>query len=410
MSKGGNPAGSKQVDTQSKQQHSAADQRQSAVVSTGIPGLRLHRITGPEEWDRQVLGAGGSLLQSGRWGEFKKQAGWSPVRLLLTDSSSGNGGGPGAPAIGVQVLFRKMPRLPVPISIGYVPRGPVHFSEGPGRENLEQALWRAVSAEARKRGAIFLKVEPNVAIDSAAAKSELDARMARRGFRPSGRLQPARTMVLDIGQSEDDLLKAMKPKTRYNIRLAGRRGVQVRRAATESDLKTFYSLLEVTGTRDEFGVHSFAYYEHLWRVFGPRGDNSSLLLLADHPDEAEREAGPVAALLALKFGREAIYMYGASADRGREHMPNYLLQWEAIKWAKQEGCTAYDFWGIPDPPGEEGEESEVSPINARSGLRGVYWFKKGFGGREVDYPGAYDRIYNSLLYKVWMRWRGANLG
>jgi lipid II:glycine glycyltransferase (peptidoglycan interpeptide bridge formation enzyme) len=112
-------------------------------------------------------------------------------------------------------------------------------------------------------------------------------------------------------------------------------------------------------------------------------------------------------------------MYGASDNRGREHMPNYLLQWEAIRWAREHGCTLYDFWGIPDPPaddveaeeGRQGKESaDVSPINARSGLRGVYWFKRGFGGREIEYPGAYDHIYNSLLYKLWMRWRGESLG
>jgi lipid II:glycine glycyltransferase (peptidoglycan interpeptide bridge formation enzyme) len=112
-------------------------------------------------------------------------------------------------------------------------------------------------------------------------------------------------------------------------------------------------------------------------------------------------------------------MYGASDNRGREHMPNYLLQWEAITWAKEHGCTVYDFWGIPDAPAEEGEDGasgtggeggDVSPTNTRSGLRGVYWFKKGFGGRAVEYPGAYDYVYNPLLYRLWLRWRGANLG
>jgi len=300
--------------------------------------------------------------------------------------------------------------MPIPISIAYVPRGPIYFPAGDRSEGLERAFWWAVHAQARRLGTIFLKVEPEVTLDGPSMRKEMDTRMARLGFRPSGRLQPARTIVLDLTQSEEDLLKGMKPKTRYNVRLAGRRGVQVRRAATEGDLRAFYSLLAITGRRDEFGVHAFPYYEHLWRIFGPGGDNSALLLLADHPDEAERGAGPIAGLLAFKFGREAIYMYGASAERGREHMPNYLLQWEAIKWARDQHCKIYDFWGIPDPPGDEGDESEVSPINARSGLRGVYWFKKGFGGREVDYPGAYDHIYNPLLYKVWMRWRGANLG
>ena len=157
-----------------------------------------------------------------------------------------------------------------------------------------------------------------------------------------------------------------------------------------------------------------ALYDRDWSAmrsfFGPDGDNRALLLLADHPDEPERAQGPIAALLALSFGQEAIYLYGASADRGREHMPNYLLQWQAIKWARERGCGVYDFWGIPDPPTGEGDDGDVSPINARSGLRGVYWFKQGFGGREIEYPGAYDYVYNPLLYKVWIRWRGANLG
>jgi lipid II:glycine glycyltransferase (peptidoglycan interpeptide bridge formation enzyme) len=267
-----------------------------------------------------------------------------------------------------------------------------------------------VHSEARRRGSIFLKVEPDVALDERSTRAELDREMVDLGFRPSGRLQPARTIVLDLDRSEEELLKAMKPKTRYNLRLAGRRGVQVRRAETIEDLRTFYRLLEVTGERDEFGIHTFPYYEQLWNTFGPRGGDSLLVLLADHPQEGERAAGPIAGLLALRFGREAIYMYGASDNRGREHMPNYLLQWEAIKWAKEHGCSVYDFWGIPDAPSDEEGEGEVSPVNARSGLRGVYWFKKGFGGREIEYPGAYDYVYKPLLYKVWMRWRGANLG
>jgi lipid II:glycine glycyltransferase (peptidoglycan interpeptide bridge formation enzyme) len=234
--------------------------------------------------------------------------------------------------------------------------------------------------------------------------------MAELGFRPSGRLQPARTIVLDLDRTEDDLLKAMKPKTRYNLRLAGRRGVEVRYAQSEGDLQAFYSLLQVTGERDDFGIHTYPYYEHLWRTFGPGESTSVLVLLAEHPDAEERAKGPIAGLLALRFGRETIYMYGASDNRGREHMPNYLLQWEAIRWARQHGCSVYDFWGIPDTPPTEEETDEGSAINARSGLRGVYWFKKGFGGREIEYPGAYDYVYNSLLYRIWMRWRGSNLG
>jgi lipid II:glycine glycyltransferase (peptidoglycan interpeptide bridge formation enzyme) len=248
------------------------------------------------------------------------------------------------------------------------------------------------------------------------SKRDVDEKMAGLGFRPSGRLQPARTWVLDIGGSEEELLKGMKPKTRYNLRLASKRGVVVRRAEGLADLEAFYALLETTGERDEFGIHTFPYYKQLWNTFGAGAADKMVILLAEHPDEGERGKGPIGGLLAFKFGQEAVYMYGASDNRGREHMPNYLLQWEAIRWAKSQGCRVYDFWGIPEPPaegngeGEGGGGAEVSPINSRSGLRGVYWFKRGFGGREVEYPGAYDYVYNPLLYKVWMRWRGSNLG
>ncbi|HYP18956.1 MAG TPA: peptidoglycan bridge formation glycyltransferase FemA/FemB family protein [Chloroflexia bacterium] len=366
----------------------------SLVAPSGAPG-----------WDRGMSAAGASLLQSWNWGEFKKQAGWSPLRLALRRANE-------TPSISAQVLFRSVPRLPLPVSAAYIPRGPVAMPGSNVDDRAEEAFWAGVHRAAKKRGAVFLKVEPNLELGEGLTRADVDRKMQALGFRPSGRLQPARTIVLDLDKSEDELLKAMKPKTRYNLRLAGRRGVVVRRAGTLDDLRAFYKLLEVTGERDEFGIHTFPYYEHMWKVFGPGGDNSALVLLADHPDEGERAEGPISGLLTLKFGREAIYMYGASANRGREHMPNYLLQWEAIRWAKEQGCTVYDFWGIPDAPTEDGDEGSdsVSPVNARSGMRGVYWFKKGFGGREIEYPGAYDYVYNRVGYALWMRWRGANLG
>jgi peptidoglycan pentaglycine glycine transferase (the first glycine) len=383
-------------------------------------------IARASRWDPLMAGRGGSFLQSWRWGEFKGVTGWSPYRAalyppgvagVLRESRSGEGSEP-EPLVCGQVLFRSVPRLPVPVSVAYVPRGPVLFAGALRDPYAERAFWRAVHAECKRRGAIFLKVEPDAPLDAGAPDNANHAgeRLTALGFHPAGRLQPQRTWVLDIGASEDDLLKGMKPKTRYNIRLAGRRGVQVYQASTMEHLRGFHSLLQVTGERDEFGIHDFRYYEQLWRIFGPEGDNTMLLLLADHPDEAERAAGPIAGLAAFRFGRQAIYMYGASDNRGREHMPNYLLQWEAIRWAKAHGCTVYDFWGIPDAPAEEGEDGgtggggEVSPTNTRSGLGGVYWFKKGFGGRAVEYPGAYDYVYNPLLYRVWLRWRGAGLG
>lgn len=405
MSRGGTQAAPKQ-----RLEH---EQQTSNKVAGGEFSLVVP--SGQVDWDRGMSAAGASLLQSWLWGEFKKQAGWSPLRLALRNADASIK----QPLMAAQVLFRSFPRIPLPLSVAYIPRGPVFMSGYNTQAEAEDAFWKGVHKAAKKRGAIFLKVEPNIELDDAITKASISSKMQALGFRPSGRLQPARTMVLDIGGSEDDILRAMKPKTRYNLRLAGRRGVVVRPAKTLEDIGLFYNLLEVTGERDEFGIHTLPYYTQMWQMFGPEGENSALILLAEHPDEQERAAGPIGGLLVLRFGREAIYMYGASANRGREHMPNYLLQWEAIKWARSQGCTVYDFWGIPDAPSDNEAETEtvsggdketVSPINARSGLRGVYWFKKGFGGREIEYPGAYDYVYNPVAYKLWMRWRGANLG
>ncbi len=401
MSRGGTQAAPAQRLDYNKEQTESKGSEFSLVA----PGNRA-------DWDRGMNAAGASLLQSWLWGEFKKQAGWSPLRLVMRGDTHRAAK---QPLIASQMLFRAVPRIPLPLSVAYIPRGPVYMPDASVGEDTEEAFWASIHSVARKRGAIFLKVEPNIELDEQVTRATVDRKMQARGFRPSGRLQPARTIVLDIGKSEDDLLRAMKPKTRYNLRLAGRRGVVVRRAETLEDLRTFYNLLQVTGERDEFGIHTFPYYEQMLKLFGLGGDSNALVLLAEHPDESERAEGPIAGLLALKFGHEAIYMYGASANRGREHMPTYLLQWEAVKWARTHGCTVYDFWGIPDAPSDdEGGSSPtaeaVSPINARAGLRGVYWFKKGFGGREIEYPGAYDYVYNPVGYRLWMRWRGANLG
>ncbi len=343
-------------------------------------------------WDSFVAGhAGGHLLQSWGWGRFKHGQGWTPARLAVRDRD-------GAIQAAAGVLFRR-PARGMPISVAYVPRGPVMaFDEA---QPPTVALLAGLHSLCRRRGAIFLKIEPNC---------EADPRLARMpaaaGFRLARRVQPLRTILLDLHPTapEETLLAAMKPKTRYNIRLAGRRGVTVRSATTPTDLQAFYDLMTVTGTRDEFAVHNLDYYQTALTEFGPSaaaGDGSApqaMLLLAYHPDHPQ----PLAGLMAFAFGAEAIYMYGASSDTGREHMPTYLLQWEAMRWARAQGCRRYDFWGIPDDPTAEAPAAGDNP-NQRQGLWGVYRFKQGFGGREVTYPGAWDFVYRPLAYRLYER-------
>jgi peptidoglycan pentaglycine glycine transferase (the first glycine) len=371
--------------------------------SAGIAASRRLRVrlAGRDEretWNSFVAASPvGSLLQAWQWGEFKAGHGWRPLRVVLEAAE-----GRGEYLACAQVLLRyAAPHLPV--AVAYIPRGPV-FDPASGSPRLGAALWAGIHAAARRKGAIFCKAEPNLP-----ASERLTRDLAAEGFRPAPRIQPSRTIILDLlpQRPEADLLAAMKPKTRYNIRLAARRGVTVRPGNGESDLAAFYALSSETSTRDEFAIHDLSYYRDALNVFTGSKPNepAALLLLAYHPAEGDT---PIAGLMAFAFGREAIYMYGASSDRGREHMPNHLLQWEAMRWARQRGCSSYDFWGIPDRPEEEAPEAGDNP-NVRKGLWGVYRFKQGFGGREVEFTGSWDYVYRPLLYRAYGRLRGSSL-
>jgi len=184
----------------------------------------------------------------------------------------------------------------------------------------------------------------------------------------------------------------MKPKTRYNIRLAERKGVTVREG-TEEDVQTFYRLSQVTSLRDDFPIHKEQYYLDAYRTFVPAG--LARLFMAEYGGE------PLAGLMAFAFGRTAWYMYGASSNRQRNLMPNHLLQWSAIQWAKARGCETYDFWGIPDEIGLDPSQADVAHERS-DGLWGVYRFKEGFGGSIVRYLGAYDCVYWKPVYALGM--------
>lgn len=317
--------------------------------------------------------AGGHLLQSWAWGELKVQFGWGVERVA-------------AGAACAQVLFRAAPGGLG--SLAYVPRGPAaDFGDGAG----VRALLEAIRPSARKRRAICLKVEPNCEETPA-----LEGALRAMAFRPSPQaVQPRRTILVDLEGTPETVLERMKQKTRYNIRLAERKGVTIR-AGTEADLPAFYQLMEVTAERDRFAVHSEAYYTAAHRLLVPAGQGR--LLLAEH------EGRLLAGLVAIAFGDTACYMYGASSDEGRNLMPTYLLQWEAMRWARELGCRWYDLWGVPD---EEEAVLEAQFADRSDGLWGVYRFKRGFGGRLVRATGAWDLVYAPLRYRMYemaLRW------
>jgi peptidoglycan pentaglycine glycine transferase (the first glycine) len=328
------------------------------------------------QWDEFVAGhAHGHILQTSPWGALKSQFGWSQGRVVIGDNDK--------LYAGAQILFR---RLPAGLgTLAYVPKGPL-VTWGSVAE--WHALRDALDAAARNAGAIALAIEPDLP-DTEANRS----RLRQLGFIPSSltAVQPQRTLVVDIEPPEDEILAHMKSKTRYNVRLARRKGVRVREA-TEADLPAFVALMEATAERDAFGIHSPAYYELAYRYFVPR--RHAILLLA------EVSGTPVAAVMAFALPPRSWYFYGASSSQHREKMPTYLLQWEAIRWAKDLGCKTYDLWGIPD---EEQQRLEAEFTHRRDGLWGVYRFKRGFGGRRLRFVGAWDRVYAPVRYRVF-RW------
>ena len=276
----------------------------------------------------------------------------------------------------MQILFRK---LPLGFTIGYIPK-PVISDQLPS-----DRFWQEVDFVCRKHRAVFCKLEPD-----SWSQQFIIQHFASRISKHN--IQPPRTAIVDIRGSEDEILAKMKQKTRYNIRLAEKKGVTVR---AWDDIESFHKMMLVTGGRDGFGIHSLEYYKRAYELLHPKGLGE--ILVADY------EGKPIAALFVARNGHRAYYLYGASTDEERNRMPTYLLQWEAMKWAKARGCGEYDLWGVPD---EDEATLEANFETRRDGLWGVYRFKRGFGGELKRASQAMDRVYNPLLYWAYLKFIG----
>jgi len=307
------------------------------------------------------------FLQAWGWGDLKAGTGWRPHRLLLA-------GPAGAPAAACSVLERRLPGLG---PLLYAPRGPIVDWDDAGA--VDAAL-EALVAFARRRGAVALKLDPGVPRDHpvcAAALRRYGFRALDTGVSFEG-VQPRFHMRLPLaGRGEADLLGAMHSKTRYNIRLAERRGVALR-AGGGADIPAFYAVLQETAARDRFLVRGLSYFEAMWRECLGRGLGWLLL--------AEADGDLLAGAIVFRLGNTAWYVYGASSNRRRGLMPAYAVQWEAIRRARAAGCTVYDFRGV------SGDLSEDNP------LYGFYRFKKGFGAELAEFVGEWDRPVRPLAY------------
>jgi lipid II:glycine glycyltransferase (peptidoglycan interpeptide bridge formation enzyme) len=362
-------------------------------MSTRVPFARsAFAAENPGEWDSLIANLPHShILQTWEWGAFKSRHGWSARRLVWHDDHH-------RPVAAAQILQRRLLpapfRLPPPASrhlpsVLYVPKGPLlDWAD----EVLQARVLDDLQSLARRERALFVKIDPD--LSATEGDSAADPRLRTWRF-SADQIQFRNTVVLDLCRTEAELLSGMKPKTRYNIRLAERKGVRVR-SGSLSDLDLLYRLYAETSARDGFVIRSPDYYHDAWGSFIQAG-------LAQ-PFIAEVEGEGVGALVVFKFARTAWYMYGMSQNAHREKMPNHLLQWDAIRWARAQGCVTYDFWGAPD------EFSESDP------MWGVWKFKAGFGGRVVRHVGAWDYapaparywLYTVVMPRVLdvMRWRG----
>jgi lipid II:glycine glycyltransferase (peptidoglycan interpeptide bridge formation enzyme) len=337
------------------------------------------------EWDSFVSDhARGSVLQMTNWARLKNRFGWSSQRVWLRRE--------GALSAGAQILFRSAAFGL--LKIGYIPHGPlVDWAD----DEQVRILFNQIDLAAYRHRAGILKVEPMLWQDELGeGASESVRRRIGREALAGDTIQPPKTIELDLRPPCEQIMAQMKSKTRYNIRLAARRGVTVRQGNLD-DIEAFNRLMRDTGVRDGFGVHAPEYYRAAFELFQPH--SASLHI-------AEFEGQPLSAVMVFINGTRAAYLYGASSNRERNRMPSYAAQWAAMRWAKDRGCTSYDFWGIPDAPDDQ---LEADLTNRSDGLWGVYRFKRGFGGVKRRTIGTLDRVYNEKVYKLY-HWRRRRSG
>ncbi len=334
-------------------------------------GMITIQTPSPIAWDAYVrTQPRAHALQLSAFGALKSAFGWQSAQIaLMRDDDTIIGG--------AQLLFRALPMKLG--SLAYLPMGP-YLSD----HAYHAQLWDAIHQTAKKHGARFLKWEAGIFVDEPAPQFEA------LGFKPSPQtIQPPNTIIIHLSDDEEAILARMNQGTRRKIRQSLKNGIHYYQASCE-DVPKFTSMMNTTGQRNAFGVHEPAYYDLAYELSVPQGD--AALFMAEHEGDA------LAGVFVYKAGKTAWYLYGASSNIKRNLMASYGVQWQAMLWAKAGGCTDYDMWGIPDAD-EATLEAEFQ--NRDDGLWGVYGFKRGWGGKIVRSVGAWDVVYNPLVYNAY---------
>ena len=324
------------------------------------------------EADLAVCENADTFLQSAMWGEFKSCFGWESKAFLINWK--------GRETVPLLAISRV---LAFGFSFVYIPWGPKMPPDFLPEEKPGVLIELAEKLKTfYKKKHVFIRFEPPWYKEGGEAFSTNDAALfLSAGLKKSGAsIQPPDTVIVNLTDSPEKILKAMKIKWRYNISLACKKGVTVKTCGTEK-IETFYKLLKETAVRDGILVHNFSYYKTLFEKCSQYGITLRLYT-ASHEDET------IAAIVVLFHGKYATYLYGASSGNKRNLMPSHALQWKAIQDAKEAGCQYYDLFGIPP---------DSDPNHPMAGL---YLFKTGFGGQIIHRPGSWDYPYKPLVYSL----------
>ena len=322
-------------------------------------------------------------LQSYEWGEFRKQTGVEVVRKGVFEGKKLK--------TSIQVTIHPVPKTDY--RIGYFPKG-----TAPDEDQI-----KALREIGKENNCLMIKMEPNVSRKVGENKEgsdifeSIDKFLMDSGCRKGRPLFTKHSFQLDLTKSEDELMTLMESKTRYNVRLASKKEVEVVLDNSDNSFKWFLKLLfEKTVKRQGFYAHTPEYFEKLWQTLNPSG--IAQLLRAQYKKQT------LAVFMMFVFDKSIYYPYGASTRENKELMAPNLLMWELIKYGKRIGCSQLDMWGSLGPAPNKNDD-----------WFGFHRFKQGYGGELVEFLGSYDLVFDPKMYLVYRmidkaRWMGLRAG
>lgn len=308
------------------------------------------------EWDEFLFENNASFLQSFGWGEFQKKFFKKVYRISVAEK--------GIVVLRALVIKEKFAFK----NFFYIPFGPV-FDNNISLEQKKMAFeffLKEIQKIAKKENIVFLKIEP---------KYDLPAVCGFNFCNSLKRIQPQKTLVLDLDKTEQEIFDNFSKNTRYNIRLAERKGVEIKILNEYSN--EFYKLIKKTRERQGFNSYQEDYYKKFLDIHSENLKTNLFL--------AEYQGKVIMASIVLFFGNKAVSLHTGLDYRYRKVKASNLLRWRVMQEAKKRGCAEYDFWGI---------DFEKYP--------GVSYFKKGFNGKEFEYAQDKDIVFQKFWYKIYL--------